>query len=529
MINKIVLLGGFLFLSITLKAQTTVKGYVYVDENGNREMEQQEKGLPDVPVSNGIEVTVTDEEGMYELPIGNDNIIFVIKPSGYSVPLDENNLPKFYYVYKPEGSPELKYKGVSPTGKLPEQVNFALIPIQKKDHFRILVFGDPQIKIERQIDFFKRGIIAEVENIKDVSFGFSLGDLVGNNLELFNPYIEAVKKVGIPWHNVMGNHDMNHDAKADSLADETFEAHFGPATYAFNYGQVHFIVLDDIVDPDPRDGRGYTGGLRPSQLNFVRNDLKYVSKDHLVVLAFHIPLRSIRDQDRKKLFYLLQDFPHTLSISGHTHRQNQYYYTKTDGWMQKEPHHEYNVGAACGSWYSGIFNGKNIPISTMKDGTPKGYAFITFTGNDYVIDYKVGGKPEDYQMRISAPKVVAHNARTSAAIYVNYFMGSSKDTLRYRIDNGKWKNMKYTPGYDPYYLNMLHKWDYSDTLLDGRRPGAPRISTHLWMAPISSKLDTGTHIIEIKVTDRFGRTFTQKRTYRIAEPVYSIFERNDDK
>src|SRR5690625_4915833 len=102
MINKIVLLAGFLFLSIGLTSQTTVTGYIYVDENGNGEKEKPEKGLPNVPVSNGVEVTVTDEEGLYELPVGDDNIIFVIKPSGYKTPVDENNLPRFYYLYKPE-------------------------------------------------------------------------------------------------------------------------------------------------------------------------------------------------------------------------------------------------------------------------------------------------------------------------------------------------------------------------------------------------------------------------------------------
>ncbi len=55
----------------------------------------------------------------------------------------------------------------------------------------------------------------------------------------------------------MGNHDMNYDAVADSLSDETFESNFGPANYAFNYGQAHFIVLDNILYPDPRDGNGY--------------------------------------------------------------------------------------------------------------------------------------------------------------------------------------------------------------------------------------------------------------------------------
>lgn len=54
----------------------------------------------------------------------------------------------------------------------------------------------------------------------------SLGDLVGDDLSLFNPYIQATKAVGIPWYNLLGNHDLNFDVDTDKLSDETYEAHF---------------------------------------------------------------------------------------------------------------------------------------------------------------------------------------------------------------------------------------------------------------------------------------------------------------
>lgn len=76
----------------------------------------------------------------------------------------------------------------------------------------------------------------------------------------------------------MGNHDMNYDATTDEQSDATFKKNFGPSNYAFNYGNVHFIILDDILYPDPRDGKGYWGGLRPDQLSFIENDLKLVDK-----------------------------------------------------------------------------------------------------------------------------------------------------------------------------------------------------------------------------------------------------------
>jgi len=527
--KKIIVLVSAILFTMAVQAQSTVTGNVYADTNGNGKKERNEKGIAKIAVSNGREVVLTDRNGKYELPVGQDNIISVIKPSGYRVALNKKNLPQFYYIHKPQGSPSLKFKGVEPTGNLPKSVDFALVPIEEKEDFTTLLFGDPQPNTKEEVDYFARGIVSEVEGIKNVQFGLSLGDLVGNDLSLFNPYIEAVRKVGIPWYNMMGNHDMNFDAKADSLSDETFEAHFGPANYAFNYGNVHFIVLDDVLYPDPRDGKSYWGGFRKDQLDFVENDLRFVPKDHLVVLAFHIPISEpggdgFRDEDRDKLFDLLKDFPHTLSLSAHTHIQKQDFFTRADGWRQEKPHHHYNAGTTSGNWYSGKLDNNGIPESTMSDGTPKGYAFIHFKDNGYVIDYKVAGQPKEYQIELFAPKVVAKGRKTPAGIYANFFMGSGQDTVVYRIDNGKWKQMAYQPDYDPAYMHKLHEWDFTEELMPGRRPSNPAECKHLWRGEIPTNLGLGEHTIEVKAMDMFGQTFTQKRSYRLEAPKHIKLE-----
>ncbi len=387
----------------------------------------------------------------------------------------------------------------------------------------MLVFGDSQPYSLQEVDFFDRGIVSELVGIQGVTLGLSLGDLVGDDLDLFKPYIQAVKKIGVPWYNVLGNHDINFDVTADTLSDETFEAHFGPANYAFNVGKVHFIVLDDILYPDPRGLRQYWGGFREDQLRFVENNLKYVPKDHLIVLAFHIPIfnengnDTFRDSDRERLFELLQDYPNTLSLSAHTHLQRHDFFTKEDGWKQEKPHHHFNVGTTSGDWYSGKLDEKGIPYSTMRDGTPKGYVFINFTGNEYIIDYKPAGHPEDYQIKVFAPKVVGHKKRTSAGIFANFFMGTENDMVEYRVGNGEWKKMHIIEDYDPAYLGLLHEWDYAEELMAGRRPSNPRACKHLWRGAIPTDLAPGTHTIEVKAIDMFGREFLQKSSYRIVE------------
>ncbi|MEL7588150.1 MAG: calcineurin-like phosphoesterase family protein [Prolixibacteraceae bacterium] len=505
-------------------AQSVVTGLVYEDNNKNNKKDRREEGIAGVAVSNGREVVQTGADGRYELPSSDDQIIFVIKPADYQVPVNEFNQPQFYYIHKPKGSPELKYKGSSPTGPLPKSVDFPLISAASADTFQILVFGDPQPYTPEEVELFSRGVVSEIAGIKDVAFGISMGDLVGDNLDLHQPYIKAVQPVGVPWYNVIGNHDENYDVKNDSLSDETFEKNFGPANYAFNYGKVHFIVLDDIIYPDPRDGKGYWGGLRKDQLQFVENDLKFVPKDHLVVLAFHIPISepgegdSFRDEDRERLFELIKDYENTLSVSAHTHLQRQDLFYPEDGWPGNDRHHHFNVGTTSGDWYSGRLNENGIPVSTMRDGTPKGYAFISFSDNQYQIRYQAVGKPAGYQMEIFAPRVVEQNKRTSAGIYVNFFMGSERDSVFFRVDGSDWKEMDYVTDYDPAYLNLLHEWDFTEKLLDGRRPSNPEFCTHLWRAGVPVNLQDGEHIIEVRAHDQFGQTFTQSTTYRVASP-----------
>ncbi|WP_268223305.1 calcineurin-like phosphoesterase family protein [Sinomicrobium oceani] len=521
MIKLLLTLGG-LGLCFTLSGQ--VKGYVFEDNNRNGKKERSEAGVAGVSVTNGVDVVQTDARGYYELPENDDQIIAVIKPSGYALPVNADNLPQFYYIHKPGGSPKLKYKGVSPTGKLRKNTNFPLYRSEEPDTFTALVFGDPQAYTKEEIHYFYRGIVAEVEGISDIPFGISLGDLVGDDLDLFGPYTDAIRKIGIPWYNVMGNHDMNYDAGEDRHSDETYESRFGPNNYAFNYGKVHFIILDDILYPDPRDGKGYWGGFRKDQLDFVENDLKYVPEDHLIVLAFHIPLSepdgdAFRDEDRQRLFDLLSNYPNTLSLSAHTHLQKQDVFTRAEGWKGPRPHHSYNVGTTSGDWYSGKLNDQGIPVSTMRDGTPKGYAFIRFDGNRYAVDYKVAGAPATYQMNIFSPEVVARGRRTPAGIYVNFFMGSADDVVEYRIDNGSWKSMKQVEEPDPSYVRDVLEWDTTPSLFPGRRSSNPVISTHLWRGTIPTDLEAGKHTITVRATDRYGKVHSATSHYTLADPV----------
>jgi hypothetical protein len=348
---------------------------------------------------------------------------------------------------------------------------------------------------------------------------------VGDNLTLHLPYKQTIRHVGIPWYNVMGNHDMNYDVKEDRLSDEAFEAHFGPNNYSFNYGKAHFIVLDDILYPHPLTGKSYWGGLRDDQMLFVENDLKYVPKDNLLVISMHIPLicsesdRAFREADRQKLYALLKDHPNVLFLSAHTHFQEHNFAGKKQGVEREKPIHEYNVGTSCGDWYSGVLNDRGLPVSTMRDGTPPGYAFLRITGNRYVLDYKTLGKPESYQIAVYHPKAVPFKQSTSASVYANFFMGTMDDTVEYRVNQGEWTRMQRVDEFDPGYYRYVQDWDYLEHLVPGRRPSNPVPCRHLWKGRIITNLPVGEHQLEVRAKDMFNRVFVAKSVYRIETPL----------
>ena len=165
------------------KEKKIAKGFVYNDINGNKTMDNNEPGIPNVYVSNGVEIVKTDKNGKYSISISDDAIIFVIKPRDWMTPVNELNLPQFYYIHKPYGSPEnFTFKGVNPTGPLPNNINFPLYAERGNSNFKMIVFGDPQPYNLEEVDFFSENIISELVGIKGVEFGMTMGDIVGETL-----------------------------------------------------------------------------------------------------------------------------------------------------------------------------------------------------------------------------------------------------------------------------------------------------------------------------------------------------------
>jgi len=500
-----------------------VSGVVFHDRDSDGVRDRFERGIRGVAVSNGRDVARTDWRGRYRLPVSDDTIIFVVKPGGFATPLDEHHLPRFYVIHKPGGSPPgLRFPGVAPTGPLPASVDFPLTRRREPDAFDVLLFGDTQVYNSDEIDILSRDVIEEVIG-SEAAFGITLGDLVGDDLSLFEPLNEVVGQVGIPWYNVLGNHDMNYRATSDVYADETFERVYGPATYAFEYGSVHFVVLDDVIYKGPlADGysvENYVGGLSPDQLAFLRNYLEGVPQSHLVVVAMHIPLAGpapiLEVPERRALFDVLASHPHNLSISAHTHLQRHRFFGPEDGYRGSEPHHHLNQGTTSGSWWLGAPDEVGIPNAMMRDGTPNGYAILHLDGNGYRVRYKVARRPADYQMNVFAPGTVSSSQAGRQEVLVNVFSGSERTRVAMRLGQaGEWIPLARVQRPDPYYLELTRRESESEP--KPRRPLPPAVpSPHLWAGTLPSDPPRGTFVLEVRATDMFGETATARRIIRV--------------
>ncbi|MBW2289266.1 MAG: calcineurin-like phosphoesterase family protein [Deltaproteobacteria bacterium] len=498
-------------------------GVVFHDRNGNGKRDRFDFGIRGVALSNGREVVRSDAGGRYRLPVADDFTLFVVKPSGWTVATDANNLPRFYYRHKPAGSPaNSHFPGVAPTGPRPASIDFPLTRHREPKTFDVVLFGDTQPYWISEVDTLSHDIIEELIGV-DAAFGITLGDVVGDDLSLFEPLNRAVGLIGIPWYNVPGNHDLNYDANDDANSDETFERVYGPGSYAFEYGRAHFIVLDDVVYggylETGNTTQNYVGGLSEDQLAFVRGYLAGVPRNHLVVVAMHIPLAgpapTLEVPQRRELFAALASHPYSFSIASHMHTQSHEFFGPEDGHHGPSPHHHLIQGTTSGSWWLGTSDEVGIPHATMRDGTPNGYSILRIDGNAYTLRYQVARRPADYQMNIFAPDAVSAEAAARTEVLVNVFAGSDRSRVEMRLGaDGAWIPLTRVDRPDPYFLELKRREaDAADRPARPLPPADP--SRHLWRATLPADPEAGTSLLEVRTIDMFGATHRGRRILRI--------------
>lgn len=514
---------GALASSVTLQRPASANeqslrratGVVFTRENGAR------RPLEKVLVSNGREVVRTDRDGRYELSVSDDAFVFVIKPSGWRTECDADGVPKYYYHHRPAGAPneQLQYKGVAPTGALPESIDFELMPQEEPRRFRVMISADAQPYTGEQLEWYARDTVPDMIG-EQAHFGLALGDNVGDNLDLLEPLKQANGVTGVPWYYVFGNHDLNFLSLDDRNSRCTFERIFGPSWYAFEYSDVHFIVLNTVRWNGfmgwATDGRpirnNYAGHLSGPQLEFVKNYLAHVPESRRVVVCSHIPLISVLSGPRHEvpqsteLFTMLARYRWSNSFSGHTHMNDHLFAGPDEGFARDdgELHHHWIVGTSSGSWYRGPDDEVGIPFATMRDGIPNGYGIAEFEGTDYRVRFQASRRPSDYRMLIHGPDSFNPERDLSATIVANVFDGNEKCEVRMRVKGqGEWQRMRQAPQRDPAYLR-LHAFDRANPVPNRVRLLGARSASHMWAANLPADLKPGHHLVEVEAVDMFG-------------------------
>ena len=488
-------------------------GRVFIDVNNDGKFGEEDEPFVNVRVSNGKEIVQTDQSGEWELPLEEDAIFFLIKPTGYQSKLSENNLPRFYYIHNPDGSPKLRFPGSKPTGPLPQSIDFPLYPSDETENFEILLFGDPQPRNKKEVDYIAHDVIAQLIGNDSASFGVTLGDLAFDNLDTLEPLNQAIALIGIPWHNVIGNHDLNLDGKTRKHINETFEATYGPTYYSFDYGQVHFVVLDNI-DWQTKDGRQrYLPNFGDRQREFLKNDLELVPESQMVVLLMHVPFLSCKDH--QEMFRLLEKRPFCVSVAAHRHVHAHQFFGEDEGWKGDMKHYHIVNVTVSGSWWSGAKNDRGIPHSTMTDGAPNGYSVMSFENDRYMLDFRGAGIPAAEQMLIQLPDEVT--ADKAAEFWVNVYNGSSKSKVEFAIDSSDdWQMIEKKEALDPNFVRMSKLESQVKPPIEPKLK-SPKVSSHLWQGELPKNLESGTHLLRVRTTDMHDRVFYGQRSFRIAD------------
>lgn len=516
--------------------QTSVTGVVFEDKGGTGKRTKDARGVPGVLVSNGKDVAKTDANGAYALPLEEECVIFVIKPSGFAVPVDPATmLPRFYYIHQPKGSPseiDFRYDGIAPTGPLPQSLDFPLTRQDEPRKFDVILFTDPQPESEVEIDFIRDDVVNGVIG-REAAFGITTGDIMFDDLSMYPRYLRIIAQIGLPWYNIGGNHDLNFEAPDTKYSRETYKRFFGPTHYAFEYGNALFLMLDnvDYLGPDPSKPRmagKYRGRIGERQLAFIANVLKETPTDRLVLAMMHIPLKTYLGPtephqntiDKADLLKLLGDRPQA-SFAGHTHTTEHHYLGTDDGNPNLKPHHHHVMTAVSGSWWSGPFDHRGIAVADSRDGSPNGFHILSIDGNSYMTRFEPANEPNARQMRITLDWAHHHGKELDGEfrmgrllgspidkenlhatdVLVNFFDGGPKTSVTLQFGRRAPVAMARSERPDPFVEEEYARNEATKKPWVKAEP-----CSHIWTARLPGDLDAGTHRIKVTATDEYGRT-----------------------
>lgn len=411
------------------------------------------KGLPDVLVSDGVEIVKTDAQGIYQIKsLKRWKYVFVIIPSGYMPPV-QGIMPEFH-AYLDEKAPLDQ----------PERRDFSLKKVDN-NNFTLFVLGDLHLANRNQdvvqFDKVARDLVATMAATSGPKYLITLGDMTWDlywltNSFCFPEYIELAEKYlsGEYVFHTMGNHDNDPNGIGDFNKAFRYTRDIGPNYYSFNIGQIHFIVLDnvDFDDAPAGDRSNYHANLTAEQAEWLVKDLSFVPKGSRLVITSHIPVfypgsdlkfsyhwkgaDAPGETNTGELLKMVERY-NVQMLTAHSHEVFNYK-------MPTQEFEEHNMGAICATWW---WSGKLTPgVHLCQDGAPGGYGVFTFNGTNMSHYFKSPGWPASHQFRA-------------------YDMGKVKEVIVPSLGASKpgfQKFVDYAAGFDDNDI-LINVWDYDPT------------------------------------------------------------------
>jgi hypothetical protein len=437
------------------------------------------RGIAGAVVSDGARVAATGRDGRFTLVSDADSAWLALSlPAGYMIPTS------------PAG-PAALYRPIVADARGEARVTFDLTPdVEGQDRHRVIVMADIQTQNDFEMQRFQAEAVPAVRTAVHEGgrvIGIACGDIMYDDLTFYPAYEQATLAVGMPCFQVVGNHDLDFSARTTEASTATFRRHFGPDSYSFNLGQVHYVVLNDVL----WYGDGYVGYLTERQLQWLAADLAFVEQGRTVVVALHIPLGSTRwqrtgraDQRRSEtvnnkdaLLELLQPY-RAWVLAGHTHEMEQV--------RHGDRIVEQVFGAVCGAWWSG---------DICWDGTPNGFGVLDVRDSEVRMGYRSTGLPPESQMRL------ALTAAPGPQVLANVFAWNPDWTVRWHADGEARGLMPRVTDLDPRAVA-----EQTGPTRPARRGWVePTPTAHLFVAAPGTARE-----VTVEATDPWGTVYTER-------------------
>ena len=494
-------------------------------------------GVENVVVSDGAEVTVTNEKGIYQLKSAKKwGYVFISVPSGYEVP-SVGVLPQFH-------------RALKNSADVVERADFKLEKVDGQDSYKIFMLGDMHLANRTgdlgQFAQFTSDLTDYMTRHKgEKMYALTLGDMTWDlywysNSYYFPQYLNTVNSQikNLQIFHTMGNHDNDFQTRSDYDAAVKYVDQICPTYYSFNIGKVHYVVMDDIdySGYDRSTSCNYDKSLSAEQLDWLAKDLSHVAKTTPVVVAMHVQVfypttsgfKIDHDQvNTLRLFDILDGYT-VRFVTGHTHKL--FNVTPDAPIVDGHNFREYNSGSVCASWW---WSGNLTPgIHIGTDGTPGGYGIWDVTGTDFQCLYKSTGWPEEYQFRSYdlnnvhfsmadvplMPSDISASVKNAYMQYVNAYPQNNDNEVLINIWNwnSDWtlsvvdenrKTLPYTEvwAYDPLHIAALSVKRFNNAGLKS----TPSFITDKFTHFFKVKADDADTDLVITVKDEFGNEWTE--------------------